>query len=242
MNATFLFLFLSKQPIQRRDTNGRRRSSTENNPNLARLLHTSRKFTGFVPGGGGWRLLEGRKEGRKEGRSHRIAESQCTEGGVIGNSSLEILSDVLSSPRAGVRRWLTMTSTIKYARWNTQGDRKTRSPLNYALSFIMKRPILSLKFSSKWGEGDRISKQKENFVSFILRKGILGVVFLFFSGSILILFFFSDFGKNCMEKLKRIFRIKFSSNMVCEKERKCVRNFFSSFIIFWKYSRSTYVH
>lgn len=88
---------------------------------------------------------------------------------------------MLSSPRAGVRRWLTMTSTIKYARWNTQGDRKTRSPLNYALSFIMKRPILSLKFSSKWGEGDRISKQKENFVLFILRKGILSVVFLFFS-------------------------------------------------------------
>ena len=50
INATFLFF---KQPIQRRDTNGRRRSSTENNPNLARLLHTSRKFTGFVPGGGG---------------------------------------------------------------------------------------------------------------------------------------------------------------------------------------------
>lgn len=54
INATielqrFFFLFL---PIQRRDTNDRRQSSAENNPILTRLLHTSRKFTGFVPGGG----------------------------------------------------------------------------------------------------------------------------------------------------------------------------------------------
>lgn len=51
--TTIFFFFLPKQSIQRRDTNGRRQSSTENNPNFARLLHTSRKFTGFVPRGGG---------------------------------------------------------------------------------------------------------------------------------------------------------------------------------------------
>lgn len=75
--------------------------STENNPNLARLLHTSRKFIGFVPEGGG-SSLGGRKEGRKEPSNRGIAESQCTEGDVIGNSSLEILSDVLSSPTGPV--------------------------------------------------------------------------------------------------------------------------------------------
>lgn len=46
--------------------------------------------------------LGGRKEGRKEPSNRGIAESQCTEGGVIGNSSLEILSDVLSSPTGPV--------------------------------------------------------------------------------------------------------------------------------------------
>lgn len=41
---------------------------------------------------------------------------------------------------------------------------KDEAPSNYALSFT-ERSILSLKFSWKSGGSNRISKQKENFVS-----------------------------------------------------------------------------